>query len=111
MNLSPPMVINANGVIKHTIDATNPAQVMMETIPNSIRRLETSTAGLSTYQAAQSQLTGSLLSLYGTQNASIPGAEALNPSQGKTPAAISMYGDKEATRDGQERTYMEQAIE
>lgn len=111
MNLSPPMVINANGVIKHTIDATNPAQVMMETIPNSIRRLETSTAGLSTYQAAQSQLTGSLLSLYGTQNASIPGAEALNPSQGKTPAAINMYGDKEATRDGQERTFMEQAIE
>lgn len=111
MNLSPPLVINANGVIKHTIDATNPAQVMMETLPNSVRRLETSTAGLSTYQAAQSQLTGSLLSLYGTQNASIPGAEALNPSQGKTPAAISNYSEKEATRDGQERAYLEQAIE
>lgn len=111
MNLSPPLVINANGVIKHTIDATNPAQVMMETLPNSVRRLETSTAGLSTYQAAQSQLTGSLLSLYGTQNASIPGAEALNPSQGKTPAAINNYADKEATRDGQERAYLEQAIE
>lgn len=111
MNLSPPLVINANGVIKHTIDATNPAQIMMETLPNSVRRLETSTAGLSTYQAAQSQLTGSLLSQFGTQNASIPGAEALNPSQGKTPAAISMYGDKEATRDGQERAYLEQAIE
>ena len=110
MNLSPPIVVNANGVIKHTIDASKPAQVMMETIPNSIRRLETSTAGLNTYQAAQSQLTGSLLSLYGTQNASIPGSEALNPSQGKTPAAISMYSDKEATRDGQERTFMEQAI-
>jgi hypothetical protein len=111
MNLSPPLVINANGVIKHTIDATNPAQIMMETLPNSVRRLETSTAGLSTYQAAQSQLTGSLLSQFGTQNASIPGAEALNPTQGKTPAAISMYGDKEATRDGQERSYLEQAIE
>jgi len=111
MNLSPPLVINANGVIKHTIDSTNPAQVMMETLPNSIRRLETSTAGLSTYQAAQSQLTGSLLSQFGTQNASLPGAESLNPSQGKTPAAISLYGDKEATRDGQDRFSLEQAIE
>jgi hypothetical protein len=84
---------------------------MMETLPNSIRRLETSTAGLATFQAAQSQLTGSLLSLYGTQNASIPGAEALNPSQGKTPGAINMYADKEATRDGSERRHLETAIE
>lgn len=110
MNLLPPMVANANGVIKHTLDY-RPGGVIMETIPNSIRRLETSTAGLSTYQAAMSDLTGSLLSLYGTQNASIPGAEALNPTQGKTPAAVNMYNQKEATRDGQERAQLEQAIE
>lgn len=110
MNLIPPMVVNANGVLKHTIDYREGA-VMMETIPNSIRRLETSTAGLATYQAAQSQLTGSLLSLYGTQNASLPASEALNPSQGKTPAAIGLYGDKEATQDGAERRHLEVAIE
>lgn len=110
MNLIPPIVVNANGVLKHTIDYREGA-VMMETIPNSVRRLETSTAGLATYQAAQSYLTGSLLSLYGSQNASIPGAESLNPSQGKTPAAIALYGDKEATRDGAERRHLETAIE
>lgn len=110
MNLLPPMVANANGVLKHTLDY-RPGGIIMETIPNSIRRLETSTAGLSTYQAAMSDLTGSLLSLYGTQNASIPGAEALNPSQGKTPGAIDMYAQKEATRDGQERAQLETAIE
>lgn len=110
MNLIPPIIVNANGVMKHTIDYREGA-VMMETIPNSIRRLETSTAGLATFQAAQSQLTGSLLSLYGTQNASIPGAESLNPSQGKTPGAINMYADKEATRDGSERRHLESAIE
>lgn len=110
-NLSPPIVVNANGVMKHTLDMSKPQPIIMETIPGSVRRLDTSTAGLSTYQAAQSQLTGSLLSLYGTQNASIPGAEALNPSQGKTPAAVSMYTDKEASRDGQERAYLEAAIE
>lgn len=110
MNLIPPIVVNANGVLKHTIDYRE-GGVMMETIPQSVRRLETSTAGLSTYQAAMSNLTGSLLSLYGSQNASIPGSESLNPSQGKTPAAINLYGDKEATRDGAERRHLEAAIE
>jgi hypothetical protein len=110
MNLIPPIVANANGVLKHTLDYREGA-VMLETIPNSIRRLETSNAGLATYQAAQSNLTGSLLSLFGSQNASLPGSESLNPSQGKTPAAISLYSDKEATRDGQERMYLEGAIE
>lgn len=110
MNLVPPLVVNANGVQKHTLDY-RAGGVMMETIPNSIRSLQTSTAGLATYQAVQSDLTGSLLSLYGTQNASIPGAEALNPSQGKTPQAINNYAEKEATRDGAERRHLETAIE
>lgn len=110
MNLIPPIVANANGVIKHTLDYREGA-VMLETQPNSIRRLETSNAGLATYQAAMSDLTGSLLAGFGTQNAAIPGADALNPSQGKTPQAISLYADKEATRDRQERMYLEAAIE
>jgi hypothetical protein len=109
MNLIPPLVVG-QGALKHTIDY-RPGAVMMENTPNSIRRLETSTAGLSTYQGAQSNLTGSLLSLYGSQNASLPGSESLNPSQGKTPQAISLYGDKEATRDGAERRNLEVAIE
>ena len=110
MNLIPPIVVNSNGVMKHTLDYRE-GGVMMETIPNSIRRLETSTAGLSTFQAAQSNMTGSLLSLFGTQNASMPGAETLNPEQGKTPQAINLYSEKEATRDGQERELLEVAIE
>lgn len=110
MNLIPPIIANANGVIKHTLDYREGA-VMLETIPNSIRRMETSNAGLATYQAAMSDLTGSLLAGFGTQNAAIPGADALNPSQGKTPEAISLYADKEASRDGQERMYLEGAIQ
>lgn len=110
-NLSPGIIAYANGVLKHTLDVTSPNPVLFETIPNSIRPMPTNTAGLSTYQGAMSNLTGSLLSLYGTQNASIPGAESLNPSQGKTPAAIDMYSAKEATRDGAERRHLEAAIE
>lgn len=110
MNLIPPIVANANGVLKHTLDYREGA-VMLETLPNSIRRLETSTAGLATYQAAKQALTGSLLSLYGSQNASLPASESLNPSQGKTPAAIGLYTDKEATRDGADLRHMQSAIE
>lgn len=110
MNLIPPIVANANGVLKHTVDY-RPGGVMLETIPNSIRRLETSTAGLATYQQAKQALTGSLLSQFGSQNASLPAADALNPSQGRTPAAIDLYTDKEATRDGAERRHLESAIE
>lgn len=110
-NLAPGIIVNANGVVKHTLDVTKPNPVLMETIPNSIRPMPTNTAGLSTYQGAQSNLTGSLLSLYGTQNASLPGAETLNPSQGKTPAAIEMFNSVEATRDGAERRHLETAIE
>ena len=110
MNLSPPIIANANGIVPNTIDASKPQQVMLETIPNSIRRLETNTAGLSTYQAAMSQLTGSQLTIYGSQNASLPGSEALNPSQGKTPAAISMYSQKEASRDGRALQTLETAV-
>lgn len=110
MNLIPPIVANANGVLKHTLDYRE-GSVMLETMPNSIRRLETSNAGLATYQAAQSNLTGSLLSLFGTQNASLPGAETLNPEQGKTPAAIKRFSGVEANRDGAELRHLESAIE
>lgn len=110
-NLAPGIIVNANGVVQHTLDVTKPNPILMETIPNSIRPMPTNTAGLSTYQGAQSNLTGSLLSLYGTQNASSPGAETLNPAQGKTPAAIEMFQGVEATRDGAEVRHLEVAIE
>lgn len=110
-NLAPGIIVNANGVVKHTLDVTKPNPILMETIPDSIRPMPTNTAGLNTYQSAMSNLTGSLLSQFGSQNASIPGAESLNPSQGKTPAAIDLYSNKEATRDGAERQNLELAIE
>lgn len=110
MNLLPPIVVNANGVLKHTIDYREGA-VMMETVPNSIRRLETSNAGLATYQAVQSSLTGQMQTIFGTQSANMPGADTLNPEQGKTPAAINLYSDKEATRDGRARKRLEYLIE
>lgn len=110
-NLAPGIIVNANGVIKHTLDVTKPNPVLMETIKDSIRPMPTNTAGLATYQGAQSALTGAMLARNGSQNASLPGAESLNPSQGKTPAAINLYSDKEASRVGADIRRMETAIE
>lgn len=110
MNLVPPLVANANGIIKHTLDY-RPGGVILETVKDSVRMLDVSNAGLSTYQAAKSTMTGSLLSQFGSQNAALPAAQALNPSQGRTPAAIDLYADKEANRDGSELRHMEAAIE
>lgn len=109
-SLVPPLVANANGVLKHTLDY-RPGGVILETLPNSVRTLDVSPAGLSTYQGAKASMTGSLLSQFGSQNAALPAADALNPSQGRTPAAIDLYSDKEATRDGAELRHMEAAIE
>lgn len=109
-SLIPPIVANANGVIKHTLDY-RPGGVILETLPNSVRTLEVSSGGLATYQAVMQSLTGQLLAQYGSQNAALPAADALNPSQGRTPAAIDLYSDKEATRDGAEMRHMEAALE
>jgi hypothetical protein len=108
--LIPPLVANANGVLKHTLDY-RAGGVILETLPNSVRTLEVGTTGLNTYQAAMSSLTGQMLATSGSQNASLPGAESLNPSQGKTPAAIDLYSDKEASRDGAHLRHLEAAIE
>lgn len=110
-NLAPGIIVNANGVVHHTLDVTSPNPILQETIKDSIRPMPTNTAGLSTYQAIMSDLTGALLARNGSQNASIPGSDALNPSQGKTPQAIEMYNEKEATRDGADRRHLETAIE
>jgi len=108
--LIPPLVANANGVLKHTLDY-RAGGVILETLPNSVRTLEVGTTGLNTYQAAMTSLTGQMLATSGSQNASIPGAESLNPSQGKTPAAIDLYSNKEASRDGANLRHLEAALE
>ena len=108
--LIPPLVANANGVLKHTLDY-RAGGVILETLPNSVRTLDVGATGLNTYQAAMSSLTGQMLALSGSQNASLPASESLNPSQGKTPAAIDLYTNKEASRDGANLRHLEAALE
>lgn len=108
--LIPPLVANTNGVLKHTLDY-RPGGVILETLPNSVRTLDVGATGLNTYRDAMSSLTGQMLALSGSQNASMPASDTLNPSQGKTPAAIGLYSDKEASRDGANLRHLEAALE
>lgn len=109
-NIKPPIIINANGVIQHTI-SNDPNAVLQETIPNSIRRMETSTAGLASYQAASSQMQGMLLNAAGTTDTAVNADAALDPGFGKTPEALKMHQARESTRDNLNRAYLESALE
>lgn len=110
MNIYPPTVVNANGIVKHTVSQT-PGAIWEETIPNSARRLETSTAGLSTYQSAITQLNAALHDQAGTTHTAINAERALDPGWGKTPEALKQRLAKESTRDNQDRFFFEQALE
>lgn len=109
MNLFPPTVVNANGIVKHTVRQEAGA-IWMETQPNSARRLETSTAGLATYQAAKGMARGAIQNIAGTTDTSVNAATAMDPGFGKTPAALKKQDARESTRDNQDREFLEEAM-
>lgn len=109
MNLFPPTVVNANGIVKHTVRQEAGA-IWMETQPNSARRLETSTAGLATYQAAKGMARGAIQNIAGTTDTSVNAASAMDPGFGKTPAALKKQDARESTRDNQDREFLEEAM-
>jgi hypothetical protein len=109
MNLFPPTVVNANGIVKHTVKQEAGA-IWMETQPNSARRLETSTAGLATYQAAKGMAKGAIQSIAGTTETNSNAESAMDPGFGKTPQALKQQQQRESTRDNQDRELLEEAM-
>lgn len=109
MNLFPPTVVNANGIVKHTVRQEAGA-IWMETQPNSARRLETSTAGLATYQAAKGMARGAIQNIAGSTDTSVNANAAMDPGFGKTPAALKQQDSRENTRDNQDREFLEEAM-
>lgn len=110
INLFPPTIINSQGVVRHTVKPGQPGTVWEEIIPNSIRRHETSTAGLSTYQAAKGMAKGAIQSIGGTTDTRPNAENSMDPGMGKTPQALSMISEREDTRDAQDREHLEQAM-
>lgn len=110
MNIYPPTVVNSQGIVKHTV-SNEPGSIWEEIIPNSARRLETSTAGLATYQAAMGMINGSLQNVFGTTTTQSNAESAMSPQFGKTPEAIKYQQGRESSRDNQNRSYLQSAIE
>ena len=110
MNIYPPTVVNAMGILKHTV-SNEPGSIWEEIIPNSARRLETSTAGLATFQAAMSMMAGSMQNVFGTTTTQINANDAMSPQFGKTPEAIKYQSGRESARDNQNRAYLQSSIE
>jgi hypothetical protein len=110
MNIYPPTVVNAQGILKHTV-SNEPGSIWEEIIPNSVKRLDTSTAGLATYQAAMGQMSGALQDVFGTTTTQSSADDAMNPAFGKTPEAIKYQSARESARDNQNRAYLQAAIE
>lgn len=109
-NIYPPTVVNAQGILKHTI-SNEPGAIWEEIIPNSARRLETSNAGLATYQAAMGQMSGALQNVFGTTTTQINNSDAMGSQFGKTPEALKYQQGRESARDNQNRAYLQAAIE
>lgn len=110
MNIYPPTVVNAQGILKHTV-SNEPGAIWEEIMPNSARRLETSTAGLSTFQAAMGMMNGALQNVFGTTTTQSTAESAMSPQFGKTPEAIKYQTGRESARDNQNRAYLQSAIE
>lgn len=110
INLFPPIIVNSNGVVRHTIKPGEAGSVWEETQNQSIRRLETSSAGLSTYQAAKGMAKGAVQSIAGTTDTRSNADTASDPGFGKTPEALKQIKERESTRDGQDRDFLEEAM-
>ena len=111
VSLFAPTIINSQGVVRHTIKPGEAGSVWEEIIPNSIRKHETSNAGLSTYQAAKGMARGAIQTIAGTTDTTANAESAMDPGMGKTPEALSMIGEREDTRDAQDRDQLEIAMQ
>lgn len=110
INLFPAFAINSQTAIHHTIDPNTPGSVMEFNGTPEIKRIETSTAGLSTYQAAKGMAKGAIQSIAGTTDTRLNAENSMDPGFGKTPAAINKISEREDTRDSQDREMLEESM-
>jgi hypothetical protein len=110
INLFPPTVANAQTMIRHTMSQEPGAIWEVNGNPADIKRLDTSTAGLSTYQSAKGMAKGALQSIAGTTDTRANAENSSDPGFGKTPEALKMMSARESTRDNQDRELLEAAM-
>lgn len=109
VNLFPALMINMQTAIRHTI-SQDPGSIMEFNGTPDAKRLETSTAGLSTYQAAKGMAKGAIQSIAGTTDTRSNKESASDPGFGKTPEALQQIKEREGTRDNFDRGLLERAM-
>lgn len=110
VNLFPALMINMQTAIRHTI-SQEPGSVMEFNGTPDAKRLETSTAGLSTYQAAKGMAKGAIQSIAGTTDTRSNAETSSDPGFGKTPEALKQIKEREGTRDNFDRGMLERAMQ
>jgi len=107
-SIFPPMIINRQGVVPSSIQ-WKPMAKWFETIPNSIRQLQLSPAGINSFNNAAGHLIANLNNMLGTSDLSVQ--KDVDPSMGKTPQAVKYQVAKESAADMWERQSLEAALE
>lgn len=111
INLFPPTVINAQAFVRQTV--RNEAASIWETtgpVNGNVEKLQPSPAGLSTYSSAKGMAHGAIQSIAGTTDTRANSDNSMDPAFGKTPEALKMIGQREDTRDAQDRENLEEAM-
>lgn len=108
MSIFPPVILTQDGIVPSSIKY-GAGQKWLETKPNSIRQLQISPQGMSTFQSTYGFLKSSLLNMGATTDTSV--SKETDPGFGKTPEALKQQGAREGARDNWDRFQMEKSIE
>lgn len=109
VNMFPIHMINMQSAVKNTIQ-NKAGAIWQFNGPPDARRMETSTAGLSTYQAAKGMTKGAIQTAAGTTDTRSNAESSSDPGFGKTPQALRMMSERESTRDNLDRGFLERAM-
>lgn len=107
-NLAPATYVNAQSLISHTW-SDEPNALIQFNGPPEVKQADTSTAGLSTYQAVKGEARGALQSIAGTTDTRSNTENSMDPGFAKTPEGLKQIAAREDTRDSQDRDFFEEA--
>lgn len=107
-SLNPRTFIDTTTMIDHTWSSKAGSLVEFSG-PFKVETEQISTAALSNFQATQGVVKGAIQSMAGVTDTRSNEQTTSDPAFGKTPEALKMIGEREATRDKQDRDTFEQA--
>lgn len=106
MSLFPPVVINADAVVKSTIKRQAGANWLVRgNVDGVARALQLSPQGVQTHQAIYGLANAALLNLFGTTDTTV--SETVDSNFGKTPEALKQQSARMNARDSWDKFYVD----